>query len=113
MVSQFGEKGTRFDQDQYSAFDQTGFRCIWVGDGDTLRPIVQAGDLVDTDIGPLRIRSAIGGPEFSGGIEINENGDLAFVASLTDPDNPNTERGRGIFVVPARGEVILADGFES
>lgn len=108
--------GTRVNNNglvAFRAFDDTGTRAIWVGDGSSLQPVVQAGDIVDTDIGPARIESAVGGPEFSGGIDLNENGDLAFVASLTDPDNPGTERGRGIFVVPAQGEVIFADGFES
>lgn len=96
----------------FRAIDDAGNRAIWLADGISVTPLVTAGDVVMTDIGPARIQSPTGGPVFSGGIDVNDNGEVAFVAVLTEPDNANALLGLGLFLQPALSQVIFTDGFE-
>ncbi len=91
----------------FRAKDENGLRAIWVGDGTTLRRVVGEHDLVDTDLGLARIdEHTASNPVFGGGVSINANGDVAFAASLTPPDNNQIEWGSGAFVAIA--DAVLA-----
>lgn len=96
----------------FRAFEDGGRRAIWLADGDSPpQRLVGAGDLVDTDLGTARIDSP-SGVEFSGGIDINNAGQVAFVAVLTHPDDVNNVFGLGVFRLDVATELIFADGFE-
>ncbi|MBY6205183.1 DUF7453 family protein [Halomonas denitrificans] len=97
----------------FRAFDAgTGRRAIWLAESGQLpRRLVGAGDLVDTDLGPARIDSP-SGIEFSGGVTINEAGEVAYIAVLTAPDNVNDVYGLGVLRQAFAAELLFADGFE-
>jgi hypothetical protein len=44
---------------------------------------------------------------------LNADGDVAFSAALTPPDNDQIEWGTGLFVAYAAAAGIFADGFET
>lgn len=98
----------------FRAFDAgTGRRAIWLAEaGQAPERLIGAGDLVDTDLGPARIDSP-SGIEFSGGVTINEAGEVAYIAVLTAPDNVNDVFGLGAFRQAFAAELLFADGFES
>ncbi len=85
----------------FRGFNDSGERAIWLADGETVTAIVTEGDIVDTDLGPARLQSPdeVGGPNFGGTISINDQGQVAFVSLLTDPDSSAVSRGRGVFLV--------------
>ena len=97
----------------FRAFENGGRRAIWLAEaGRTPQRLIGAGDLVDTDLGPARIDSP-SGIEFSGGVTINESGQVGFIAVLTAPDDVNDVYGLGVFRLAFATELIFADGFES
>ena len=73
--------------------------------------IVTEHDVVPTDLGAGRIDQHDGSVVFGGAPDINNAGDVAFVAALTPADNNQIEWGSGLFI--AWGGGIFADGFES
>jgi len=87
----------------FRAFNASGLRAIWVGDGTTLAPVVTEHDLIDIDQGlTARInQETSSSPVFGGGVAINECGDVAFNAGLAPPDNDQVEWGSGVFVAYA------------
>lgn len=95
----------------FRAFVDGGRRAIWLADEDGVERLVGAGDLVTSDLGPARIDSP-SGVEFSGGIAINQSGEIGFVAVLTEPDDVNDVQGLGVFRLAFDSELIFADGFE-
>jgi hypothetical protein len=95
----------------FRAFDGTGLRAVFAGDGRGLVSVIREHDLVETDLGTARIDQHDASPVFGGGPWINAHGDVAFAAGLTPPDDNQIEWGSGIFVARAGG--IFDDGFES
>lgn len=85
----------------FRAFDADGFRTIFVGDGTTLTRVVTEHDILSTDLGDARVDQNDTSPVFGGSPTINNNGDVAFNASLTPPDDNQIEWGSGIFVAIA------------
>ncbi|TVQ61895.1 MAG: hypothetical protein EA379_05640 [Phycisphaerales bacterium] len=85
----------------FRAFDNDGRRAIFVGDGTNLKRVVGHLDIVPTDLGDARIQRPDTSPVFGGSIRINSNGDIAFAASLTDPDNSSVSFGSGVFIAYA------------
>lgn len=97
----------------FRAFDETGLRAVWVGDGASLRAVAREHDLLPTDLGTARIDQHDASPVFGGSVTINSHGDVAFAAALTPPDDNQIEWGTGVFVALASASAIFADGFES
>ncbi len=60
--------------------------ALWVGDGDNLVKLIEYGQLIDTDLGPLPLGFDFGGGTgkqvMNGIIDINDNGQIAFAAFL-------------------------------
>lgn len=97
----------------FRAFEVGGRRAIWLAEADQVpQRLVGAGDIVDTDLGPARIDSP-SGIEFSGGVAINQSGEVAYIAVLTAPDNVDDVYGLGVFRQAFAAETLCADGFES
>ncbi|MCA9728244.1 MAG: T9SS type A sorting domain-containing protein [Candidatus Eisenbacteria bacterium] len=86
----------------FRAFDESGLRAIFVGDGTDLRRVVTEHDLVPTDLGPGRIDQHDSSPVFGGSVDINAAGDVAFAAALTPAGNNQIEWGSGVFVAHAQ-----------
>ena len=78
-----------------------GLRNIYAGDGVVLRKVIGEHDLVPTDLGTARIDQHDTSPVFGGSPALNQNGDVAFNAALTPPDNNQIEWGSGLFVAYA------------
>lgn len=95
----------------FRAFDAAGLMAIFVGDGNGLTRVVTEHDVVPTDLGDGRIDQHDGSVVFGGAPDINNAGDVAFVAALTPADDNQIEWGSGLFI--ARVGRIFADGFES
>ena len=87
--------------------------ALWVGDGDNLVKLVEYGQTIDTDLGPLPLGFDFGGQTgrqvMNGVIDINDAGQVAFAAFLqngtvgvwvatpvTTPDCPADITGDGI-----------------
>lgn len=85
----------------FRAFEGS-LRAIWVGDGTALRRVVREHDILPSDLGDARVdQNGANDPVFSGGVTINECGDIAFSAGLTPPDNDQIEWGTGAYVAMA------------
>lgn len=99
----------------FRARDANG-QAIYAGDGTTLTRVIGKEDAVATDLGPGRVGQHIDNPSswpiFSGAPDVNENGDIAFIAALHPDGDTQIEWGTGIFVAKAAGNVIFSDGFE-
>lgn len=93
----------------FRAFDESGLRTIFVGDGTTLRRVVTEHDLVHTDRGEGRIDQHDSSPVFGGSVDINAHGDVVFAASLTPAGNNQIEWGSGIFVAYASDPASTSD----
>jgi len=85
----------------FRAKDLSGLRAIWVGDGSDLRRVVTEHDILPSDLGDARVDQNDASPVFGGAPSINQNGDVAFNAALTPPDNNQIEWGTGVFVAIA------------
>jgi hypothetical protein len=82
----------------FRAFDAEGLRAIWAGDGVTLHKVVTEGDILPTDIGMLRLARPDDGAVFSGLPDLNDQGDIVFAASLSDPEEARIGFGAGLFI---------------
>ena len=91
--------------------DGAGLDAIFVGDGVELQRVVAEHDLLETDLGIGRIDQHDSSVVFGGAVALNENGDLAFNASLTPEDNDQIEWGSGMFIaVAVTGPPPVPDG---
>ncbi|MCG8459202.1 MAG: hypothetical protein MI919_23240 [Holophagales bacterium] len=95
----------------FRGVDGSGLQAIFAGDGAQLARLIGEHDLVATDLGTGRIDQNDSSTVFGGGLSINEDGSIAFVAALTPEDDDQIEWGSGLFVLSA--SAIFADGFES
>lgn len=85
----------------FRAFDGSGLRAIFVGDGVALRRVIGEHDLVPSDLGQARIDQHDTSPVFGGSVAINAGGDVVFHAALTPSADNQIEWGSGIFVAYA------------
>lgn len=95
----------------FRGVDAGGLQAVAVGDGTELVRVVGEHDLVATDLGTARVDRPDPGPVFDGALSVSPGGDLAFHATLTAPDNPQLDWGRGVFVV-LRAGLLFDEGFE-
>ena len=107
----FAPSANTSGQVAFRAFDGAGLRAIFVGDGEQLTRVITEHDLVPTDLGEGRIDQNDDSPTFAGSPSINAAGDVAFIATLTPPDNNQIEWGSGLFI--AYGAGIFDDGFDT
>ncbi len=85
--------------------DENSLQTIFISDGNIIKKIISEHDLIETDLGQARIdQESDHVPVFSGGIDLNNHGDLSFQCGLTPPDNNQIEWGSGLFVVVAQPE---------
>lgn len=98
----------------FRARDAAGVQGIFVGDGATVVPVVRRGDVVETDVGTLRIgRPNVGEAAFGGRPALNARGDVAFIADLMTVGDPPALVGRAVFVAYAGPpDRMFGDGFE-
>lgn len=82
----------------FRGFDNQGSRAIWAGDGITLHKVVSEGDLLPTDIGTLKLARPDQGAVFIGTPDLNDQAEVVFAASLSDPQNARIGFGAGVFV---------------
>ncbi|HVZ94644.1 MAG TPA: choice-of-anchor tandem repeat NxxGxxAF-containing protein [Phycisphaerales bacterium] len=94
----------------FRAFDTSNLRAVWVGDGTALMRIATEHDILPIDLGSARIDQNDSSPVFGGGVSINNNGDVAFNAALTPPENNQIEWGTGTFVARAHFPVPACPG---
>ncbi|MCB1605922.1 MAG: hypothetical protein KDI71_02950 [Xanthomonadales bacterium] len=87
-------------------------QAIFIGDGVDLKKVVSQGDLLPSDLGMAQIGQNDASPVFGGGIAINDNGDIAFIAALHPPGNNQVEWGSGVYVAYAGFDKIFSDGYE-
>jgi len=80
--------------------------ALYVGDGASLRKLVEYGQLIDTDLGPLALGFDFGGGTgkqvMNGNIAINDAGQVAFAAFLTNGTI-------GVFVATPEEDECLPD----
>ncbi len=98
----FGPSANESGDVAFRAFDSSGLRAVWVGDGEGLTHVIGEHDLIMTDLGEARVDQNDSSPVFGGGVRINELGDVVFHASLTPPDNNQVEWGSGVFIAYAQ-----------
>jgi hypothetical protein len=110
-IDAFGPSANDHGQVVFRAFDGAGLMVIFVGDGQGLARVATEHDLVPTDLGEGRIDQHDASVVFGGAPDINNAGDVAFIATLTPADNNQIEWGSGLYV--AYGSRLFADGFES
>jgi len=110
-IDYFSPRANDYGQVVFRAFDGAGLMAIFVGDGTGLARVATEHVLVPTDLGSGRIDQHDSSVVFGGAPDINNAGDVAFVASLTPADNNQIEWGSGVFI--ASGGRIFAEGFES
>lgn len=110
-IDAFAPSANDSGQVAFRAFDSVGLQAVFVGDGTDLVKVVTEHDLVPSDLGTARVDQHDDSVVFAGSPSINSSGDVAFIASLTPPDDNQVEWGSGLFIA-YRG-VLFADGFES
>lgn len=67
----------------FRAFNSSGQRAVWVGDGTTLLQVATRGTVVPLPAGgTTTIGRVDGSPDFGGGPEINDFGDVVFNAQI-------------------------------
>ena len=110
-IDAFGPSANDHGQVVFRAFDSAGLLAVFVGDGVDLARVATEHDVVPTDLGDGRIDQHDGSVVLGGAPDINNAGDVAFIAALTPADNNQIEWGSGLFI--AYGSLIFADGFES
>jgi hypothetical protein len=96
----------------FRGVDAAGLEAIAIGDGADLVRLIGEHDLVATDLGTARVDRPDPGPVLDGAITVSPGGDVAFHATLTAPDNPQLDWGRGVFVL-LRAGLLFDEGFES
>jgi len=111
VIDSFPPRANDQGQVVFRAFDGAGLMAIFVGDGTGLARVATEHDVVPTDLGEGRIDQHDTSVVFGGAPDINDAGDVAFVAALTPADNNQIEWGSGVFV--AYAGLIFADGFET
>ncbi|MDC8012407.1 hypothetical protein [Tahibacter soli] len=78
-----------------------------------VRRLIGKGDRVQTDLGLAQIgQNNDVDSVFSGAPSINDNGDIAFVATLHPDGNNQVEWGTGVFVARATHDRIFRNGFQ-
>lgn len=82
----------------FRGFDSQGLRAIWAGDGISLHKVVSEGDLLPTDLGLLQLARPDQGAVFIGTPNLNDQAEIVFAASLSDPQDTRRGFGAGIFV---------------
>ena len=86
----------------FRAFNESGLRAVFAGDGSALVEVATQNDVVKIDLGQAQIsENNPGDPSFGGGPAINASGDIVFNAALIPVGNPAVEYGSGVFVVRA------------
>jgi len=100
-ISFFGPVANSNGLVAFRGTDGSGLDAIFVGDGVDLQRVVAEHDLVETDLGTARIDQHDDSVVFGGKPALNENGDLAFGASLTPESNNQIEWGSGMFIAYA------------
>ncbi|MEO8010161.1 MAG: hypothetical protein ABI650_00810, partial [Dokdonella sp.] len=95
----------------FRARDAAG-QAIYVGDGSALLRVVGQSTAVDTDLGAAQVGQNDASPIFAGKPDINDRGDIAFVATLHPTGNNQIEWGSGVFVAHANDDTIFSDGFD-
>jgi hypothetical protein len=110
-IDYFPPRANDHGQVVFRAIDGAGLMAIFVGDGAGLARVATEHDGVPTDLGEGRIDQHDGSVVFGGAPDINNAGDVAFIASLTPADNNQIEWGSGLFI--AYGSLVFSDGFES
>ncbi|MGP1310462.1 MAG: hypothetical protein ACTS27_09725, partial [Phycisphaerales bacterium] len=94
----------------FRAFNESGLRAVFVGDGTELVEVATQNDIVEIDLGEAQIsENNPGDPSFGGSPSINANGDVVFSAALIPPGAPGVEYGSGIFVVYAKQSDVPGD----
>jgi hypothetical protein len=110
-IDYFPPRANDHGQVVFRAFDDAGLLAVFVGDGSGLVKVATEHDVVPTDLGDGRIDQHDGSVVLGGAPDINNSGDVAFIASLTPADNNQIEWGSGLFI--AYGSLVFSDGFES
>jgi hypothetical protein len=110
-IDAFPPRANDHGQVVFRAFDGSGLMAIFVGDGANLARVATEHDVVPTDLGDGRIDQHDSSVVFGGTPDINNAGDVAFIAALTPADDSQVEWGSGLYV--AFGSFIFGDGFES
>lgn len=82
----------------FRGFDSQGLRAIWAGDGISLHKVVSEGDLLPTDLGLLKLARPDEGAVFIGTPDLNDQAEIVFAASLSDPQDTRRGFGAGVFV---------------
>lgn len=95
----------------FRARDAAG-QAIYAGDGSTLSRVVGQSTAVGTDLGAAQIGQHDTSPIFAGKPDVNDRGDIAFVAGLHPAGNNQVEWGSGVFVAYADADAIFDDGFD-
>lgn len=95
----------------FRASDADG-QAIYAGDGKALVRVVGQSSVVQTDLGAAQIGQNDSSPIFSGRPDVNDSGDIAFVATLHPVGDNQIEWGSGVFVAYASFDVIFANGFD-
>ena len=95
----------------FRARDASG-QAIYAGDGDALVRVVGQSSAVQTDLGAAQVGQHDSSAIFAGKPDVNDHGDIVFVAGLHPAGNNQVEWGSGVFVAYAVADAIFADGFE-
>lgn len=81
--------------------DGENLYAIAVGNGEEWQRVIGQFDPIPTDLGPGQIARQDTSPVFGGGVAINDNGDIAFNASLKPEDTVQIEWGSGVYIAYA------------
>lgn len=97
-IERFPPKLNNHGLTMFRAVDSQGLRAIWIGDGTTLNSVVKEQELLPTDLGTLKLARPDDGAVFIGTPDLNDQGEIVFAASLSDPQDAQIGFGAGVFV---------------
>lgn len=105
-IERFPPKLNNLGLTMFRAVDSQGLRAIWAGDGINLYLVVREQELLPTDLGILKLARPDQGAVFIGTPDLNDQGEIVFAASLSDPKDTRIGFGAGVFVARVANPLI-------
>lgn len=98
-IEYFAVKLNNRGQAVFRAKDRSGLRGIYFFNGEHVEKVVQEGDALPSDLGPVKIYFDRDHPGFGGSPGLNDRGEIVFLASTVNPSNHDETYSKAVYIV--------------